>query len=462
MKPLHALIAIMVAFTGSLVAPAATAALTLPTAPIMVPASPRGSVVTTAVLNRWVASTGSSYSGTIPKGVTIWATGVAANGRLQVSYGGRLVWVTAKYTRVPAATPAPAKATQTRVATATLNRWYTSSSRTYSGTVPKGTKLSITGGAVNGRYPILINGTTRWVTGRYTAAANTTATSAATSLPAVKGTVVTTAVLNRWKASTGSTYSGTIAKGVKINHTGVSANGRLQVIHNGQAVWVTQRYTTSYATTSTTSTSNTQWGTCGAFTLDGAAFPAGKVTASVGRLVTVNGTGGSYARVTLWTRTTGKFCSFTQALQETGRVGYGGIVADAVRKQGTGTTPAGIYTMTQGFSNGSAPSTKLAWQVTDGDDYWVQDNDSAYYNTYRTTTGGFNTAEAERLQDYGSQYRYSVVIDFNTAKTRGKGAGIFLHVNGSGATAGCVSVSNSMMQRIANSIAPGDLINIVQ
>ena len=61
---------------------------------------------------------------------------------------------------------------------------------------------------------------------------------------------------------------------------------------------------------------------------------------------------------------------------------------------------------------------------------------------------------AERLKSYRSQYRYAVVLDYNlpsgiswrngervatdTADTT-QGGGIFLHVNGSGATAGCVS-----------------------
>ncbi|MEU5058533.1 hypothetical protein ACFC18_48295 [Streptomyces sp. NPDC056121] len=37
----------------------------------------------------------------------------------------------------------------------------------------------------------------------------------------------------------------------------------------------------------------------------------------------------------------------------------------------------------------------------------------------------------------------------------GRGAGIFLHVNGSGATAGCVSVPRATTDRIMSWVQPG-------
>ena len=48
-----------------------------------------------------------------------------------------------------------------------------------------------------------------------------------------------------------------------------------------------------------------------------------------------------------------------------------------------------------------------------------------------------------------TQYARALVIGFNYDEpVRGRGAGIFLHVNGSGATAGCVSVPADAMDRI--------------
>lgn len=51
----------------------------------------------TTVLNIWAASSGSSYSGEIPRGGELQATGVVTNGRAQIVYNGAIKWVTAKY-----------------------------------------------------------------------------------------------------------------------------------------------------------------------------------------------------------------------------------------------------------------------------------------------------------------------------------------------------------------------------
>jgi L,D-peptidoglycan transpeptidase YkuD (ErfK/YbiS/YcfS/YnhG family) len=112
------------------------------------------------------------------------------------------------------------------------------------------------------------------------------------------------------------------------------------------------------------------------------------------------------------------------------------------REQGTGTTPLGTYAITETFGNAPRPTaTTLPFHRVRQGDYWVQDNRSAYYNYRRhISRGGFRPRTSEHLPDYGEQYRWSLVIDFNRPEpVRRRGAGIFLHVNGAGATAGCVS-----------------------
>jgi L,D-peptidoglycan transpeptidase YkuD (ErfK/YbiS/YcfS/YnhG family) len=59
------------------------------------------------------------------------------------------------------------------------------------------------------------------------------------------------------------------------------------------------------------------------------------------------------------------------------------------------------------------------------------------------------SSQSEHLISYTTQYVYGLVIGFNYDRpVRGRGAGIFLHVNGQGATAGCVSVPEDAMQQI--------------
>ena len=124
---------------------------------------------------------------------------------------------------------------------------------------------------------------------------------------------------------------------------------------------------------------------------------------------------------------------------------------------GTGTTPLGTYTMKRAFGNARAPKrTRLPFHRTHKGDYWVQDNKSRYYNTRRhKSAGGFRWWLAssayngsERLRDYGRQYAWAIVIDFNRPDpVRHRGSGIFLHVNGDGATAGCVSAPRTFIRK---------------
>lgn len=133
--------------------------------------------------------------------------------------------------------------------------------------------------------------------------------------------------------SIGGSYAATVKKGraVKMTHT-VKDGWRKTSAGN----WIKN---TGLAQTGSSGT----WGTCGKVTLGGATFASGKIGATMGHVVSVNGTGGSYAKVTLWTRKNGEKCAFGATRSQTGRVGRNGIVADAKRKQDTLTTPAGTY-----------------------------------------------------------------------------------------------------------------------
>ena len=91
------------------------------------------------------------------------------------------------------------------------------------------------------------------------------------------------------------------------------------------------------------------------------------------------------------------------------------------RKQGTGTTPLGTYRLLGSFgTHARSTSWDLSYRKIRSGDYWVQDNQSRYYNRYRNKSqGGFrwwltsgpNTSE--RLTDYRRQYEYAVNTSFN-------------------------------------------------
>jgi L,D-peptidoglycan transpeptidase YkuD (ErfK/YbiS/YcfS/YnhG family) len=159
------------------------------------------------------------------------------------------------------------------------------------------------------------------------------------------------------------------------------------------------------------------------------------------------------------------------------RNGYGGWVKAAERVQNTGTTPQGTFRITTAFGLRADPGTKLPYRLADTGDYWVGDQqDPRTYNLFQpsaSATRTWRTAEAEKLADYPAQYEHVAVIDFNrpqpanvvwhsyygefvtTAPVNVRlGSAIFLHVNGAGSTAGCVSVARADMIKMLNWLDP--------
>jgi L,D-peptidoglycan transpeptidase YkuD (ErfK/YbiS/YcfS/YnhG family) len=179
------------------------------------------------------------------------------------------------------------------------------------------------------------------------------------------------------------------------------------------------------------------------------------------QVVTVNHTHGMHARVTFWTL---RGDTWTRELRATdGRIGYGGLVRADRRVQGSGTTPLGTFRLPWAF--GMHPQRK-SWDDTyrraRAGDYWVLDNRSSHYNRWRNkSAGGFrwrlpqsDPNASERLRSYPKQYEFAVTTSFNSTQVRHRGGAIFLHVNGRGATAGCVSAPRRFLLRTLDRLDP--------
>jgi L,D-peptidoglycan transpeptidase YkuD (ErfK/YbiS/YcfS/YnhG family) len=152
--------------------------------------------------------------------------------------------------------------------------------------------------------------------------------------------------------------------------------------------------------------------------------------------------------VTWWDRRGGRW---VKAGSAPARFGASGLVEGAKRRQGTNTTPTGLYSLPYAFGIEKAPpGTAYRYARVTERSWWCQDGDSRAYNRWvEGLPRDCRAAEAERLASYGTQYAHALVVGFNYDRpVRGRGAGIFLHVNGRGATAGCVSVPAGAMRRI--------------
>lgn len=173
------------------------------------------------------------------------------------------------------------------------------------------------------------------------------------------------------------------------------------------------------------------------------------------QVVTVDHTDGYAARVRFWVLRHGAWRSVMGTAD--GRIGYGGLVPRDERVQGTGATPLGTFGIPFAFGmHRQRGSWQLPYRRVRAGDYWVQDNASDHYNRYRSKArGGFrwwlpasDENSSEHLRGFGDQYEWALVLDFNWSQVPHRGAGIFLHVNGSGATAGCVSAPRWFIHRL--------------
>jgi L,D-peptidoglycan transpeptidase YkuD (ErfK/YbiS/YcfS/YnhG family) len=186
-----------------------------------------------------------------------------------------------------------------------------------------------------------------------------------------------------------------------------------------------------------------------------------ELRAGTTQVVTVNRTRGVRARVSLWRLAADGWRR--QLTTADGRTGAGGLVDGDRRQQGSGTTPAGTYGLTSTFGTHAAdPRARLPHHRIRKGDHWVQDNASDHYNPLRNQRqGGFrwwlpssHPDSSERLTDFPRQYEWSIVTDFNVEQVRHRGSGIFLHVNGRGATAGCVSAPRRFIRSLVRLLDP--------
>jgi L,D-peptidoglycan transpeptidase YkuD (ErfK/YbiS/YcfS/YnhG family) len=166
------------------------------------------------------------------------------------------------------------------------------------------------------------------------------------------------------------------------------------------------------------------------------------------------------------------------------RNGWKGWVAGSRRVQGTGTTPQGTYPITGAFGLKPNPGTKLAYRHADANDYWVgDDKDPKTYNLFQPLASAKRTwriSQAEKLSAYPVQYEAAAVIGFNQPAASTvtwnaahsqyvtsrpvsvvRGSAIFLHINGKGSTAGCVSISRANLLAVLKWLDPAQKPRIV-
>ncbi len=173
------------------------------------------------------------------------------------------------------------------------------------------------------------------------------------------------------------------------------------------------------------------------------------------KLITVEGArmGSTTGTLVMWQLESG---TWTKLGTYAARFGANGLVQGTKRKQDTNTTPSGFYPVPFAFGTAANPGTTLNWRKVTKTAWWCEDSKSSSYNRWvDPLPKACRASESEHLVSY-TTYSYAALIGFNyTQPVKGRGAGIFLHVNGRGLTAGCVSISSAGMKRVLRWLTPG-------
>ena len=156
------------------------------------------------------------------------------------------------------------------------------------------------------------------------------------------------------------------------------------------------------------------------------------------------------------------------------RLGWAGLTPAQARRQDSGMTPMGVFTIQEGFGRFANPGTRLPYRRIDRNDAWTFDaRVPSTYNLFQDVPRSWRAYgdDVEILWEHGIQYRYVAVIDFNrppgpvTVGRNGvrrsavpadvrKGGGIFLHVDDGHPTAGCVAIPEAAMRRVLSWLDP--------
>jgi len=127
------------------------------------------------------------------------------------------------------------------------------------------------------------------------------------------------------------------------------------------------------------------------------------------------------------------------------------------KREGDKKSPIGVFRVHRAFGRQENPGTRLLYTRFSKGDYWVDDPDSTYYNTYQEGPANGRWNSAEDLYGVGEPYKYFMVIEYNTENpVAGKGSAIFLHIwrDENSPTAGCTAVSEENIVKLMKWLDP--------
>jgi L,D-peptidoglycan transpeptidase YkuD (ErfK/YbiS/YcfS/YnhG family) len=163
----------------------------------------------------------------------------------------------------------------------------------------------------------------------------------------------------------------------------------------------------------------------------------------------------TYATARLWTRVGD--CWQPAGGPYTARVGRNGVRAD--KREGDGATPAGTFPIGRTmYGNSPNPGVRFRYVRLRCGDWWVEDVSSPAYNTFQRVGCGRLPRFKVTTPDLSASpraYAHFAVVEYNMHPVeRGRGSGIFLHVQIGKPTSGCVGLRQPALIHVLRWLRP--------
>jgi L,D-peptidoglycan transpeptidase YkuD (ErfK/YbiS/YcfS/YnhG family) len=137
-------------------------------------------------------------------------------------------------------------------------------------------------------------------------------------------------------------------------------------------------------------------------------------------------------------------------------IGRKGFADPGAKREGDEKSPTGFFRLGQLFCYEKDVDTRMPYIQTTPEDKWIDDPNSPDYNKYIRGTTQAGTYEKLRLN--GNDYRYCMVIEYNTQSVvKGMGSAIFLHLcekETINPSSGCVVLTQKDMEQLLKWMNP--------
>ncbi len=146
-------------------------------------------------------------------------------------------------------------------------------------------------------------------------------------------------------------------------------------------------------------------------------------------------------------------------------IGRKGLAPAGQKREGDGRSPAGVYPLGTAFGFAADADLHIPYRQLRDTTECVDDSDSFYYNQIvdRDMIPRIDWSSSERMRAI-DQYRWGVVVDYNTPAQPRRGSCVFLHIwSGPGSTTtGCTAMPQEDLQTLLRWLDPTANPQLVQ